>query len=493
MKKDYKKYAEKIPQEIIDINTTLNKAGFESYLVGGCVRDLILKQTPNDWDFTTNAKPEEIQGVFPDSFYENDYGTVGVKTRSEDETLKVVEITPYRLELGYSDNRHPNKVIFSDKIEDDLARRDFTINALALDIDKGHIKDIYEGQADLEHAIIRAVGDPDERFSEDALRIMRAIRFAAQLNFSIETKTQEAILKNKDLLENVSRERVGDEFKKLIMTKNPAIGLFMAEKLNILSHIIPIFQNTIGVKQNKDAHKYDVWEHSLRSMQHAADKNLSLEVRLAALFHDVSKPYTKREEGTKTTFYGHEVVGAKVTRETLQNLRFSRETIEKVYKLVRYHMFFSDTEQITHSAVRRLVSKVGVENIWDLMNVRMCDRIGSGRPKEEPYRLRKFQAMIEEVIRDPISVGMLKIDGNLIMETFHTKPGPRIGWILHALLEDVLDDPTRNTEEFLVKRAGELLNTPEKELRKLGEKGKQSREEAEGKEVGKIRSKRHVE
>ncbi len=492
MEKNTGKIIKQIPKEILNVNMALSKAGFESYLVGGCVRDLLLGQTPKDWDLTTNAKPDEIQAVFHDSFYENDYGTVGVKTRSEDDSLKVVEITPYRLELGYTDSRHPDKVVFSDNIKDDLARRDFTINALALDISKGHIIDEYKGQEDLKRGLIRAVGDPNERFGEDALRIMRAIRFAAQLNFSIEAQTQEAIEKNKDLLGNVSRERVGDEFKKLIITKNPIIGLFMAEKLHILSHIVPIFEETVGVEQNKEAHKYDVWEHSLRALQHAADKNLSLEVRLAALFHDVSKPYTKREVGGGSTFYGHEVVGARVTRETLQNLHFSREIVSKVQKLVRYHMFFADTEQITHSAVRRLVAKVGKDNIWDLMSVRMCDRIGSGRPKEQPYRLRKYQSMVEEVIRDPLSVGMLKTNGDLIMKTFHVEPGPKIGWILNALLEEILEDPSLNNETFLMKHTEKLLGLPKKELKDLGEQGRKVLEDAEGEEIEKIRSKRHV-
>jgi poly(A) polymerase/tRNA nucleotidyltransferase (CCA-adding enzyme) len=248
----------------------------------------------------------------------------------------------------------------------------------------------------------------------------------------------------------------------------------------------------IGVSQNKQAHLYDVWEHSLRSLQHAADKKYPLEVRLAALFHDISKPETKRIEGNKTTFYGHEVVGAKVTRETLKDLRFSKEIIDKVSNLVLNHMFFSDTEEITLSAVRRLVAKVGKENIWDLINLRICDRIGTGRPKEEPYRLRKYQTMIEEVMRDPLSVSMLKIDGSKIMEMFHAKPGPKIGYILHALMDEVLDNPEKNTEMFLVKRAEELLAMSDEELKQLGEKGKDSLKKTEEEEIKKLRSKRHV-
>jgi tRNA nucleotidyltransferase (CCA-adding enzyme) len=404
-----------------------------------------------------------------------------------------VEITPYRLETGYKDKRHPDKVSFSSNIDDDLKRRDFTINAMAYDLDKGQLKDNFDGVKDLEAGLIRAVGDPNDRFNEDALRMLRAIRFSSELGFMIEQNTAEVISKNSDLMEHVSRERVGEELTKLIMSDNPSLGLALSEKTNILSHILPVFTESIGVEQNKEAHKYDVWEHSLRTLQHAADKKFSLEVRLAALFHDVSKPETKQITKGVTTFYNHDVVGAKVARETLRNLAFSKETVQMVYKLVRYHMFFSDTDQITHSAVRRLIQKVGKESIWDLIDLRKCDRIGSGRPKEEPYRLRKFQAMIEEVIRDPISVSMLKIDGNYLMEKFHVEPGPKIGWILHALLEDVLENPQNNTEEFLVKRTEELLTLSDTELQKLGEQGKDLKDSKEDEEVSKIRKGRFVE
>jgi tRNA nucleotidyltransferase (CCA-adding enzyme) len=482
----------KIPKEIKDISDQLVKSGFECYLVGGCVRDLLLEREPKDWDFTTNAKPEEIQGVFPDSFYENDYGTVGVKTRSEIESLKVVEITPYRLEIGYSDKRRPDEVIFSDKIEDDLKRRDFTINALAYDIQKDILKDNFKGQEDLQSGLIRTVGDPDERFSEDALRILRAIRFSAELGFAIEENTTNSILKNSNLMSHISNERIGQEFQKIILSDNPMIGMAMSEKMHVLSHISPVFEEMIGVKQNKEAHKYDVWEHCLRSLQHAADKKYDLETRLAALFHDVSKPETKRVTKTGTSFYGHEVVGARVARETLKKLAFPRETVQKVEKLVRYHMFFSDTDQITPSAVRRLIAKVGKDHIWDLINLRICDRIGTGRPKEEPYRLRKFQSMIDEVMRDPVSVSMLKINGDSIIKDFEIKPGPKIGYILSALLEEVLEDPTKNTSEFLNNKTKELIELSDSELQKLGEKGRDTAKEAEEKEISEIRKKRKV-
>lgn len=481
-----------IPSEIIKISDSLKSAGFDAYIVGGCLRDIVLGKTPKDWDLTTNATPSQIQDIFPNSFYENKYGTVGVKTDSEAVNIAIVEITPYRLEAEYDDKRHPNKVIFSQKLEDDLQRRDFTINAMALDIDKGQIIDPYKGQNDLNLNLIRAVGNPDQRFNEDALRMLRAVRFAAELGFVIENETAESILKNSNLMKFVSQERVGDEIRKIVLSNNPAMGMGLAQKLNILKQILPIFESAVGCNQNKEAHKYDVWEHSLRTLQHAADKNFPLEVRLAALFHDVAKPQTKEETGDKTTFYNHDVIGARVTRETLQKMAFPKEVVDKTTTLVRYHMFFADTDQITHSAVRRLIAKVGKENIWDLINLRICDRIGTGRPKEEPYRLRKFQSMIDEVIRDPISVSMLKINGNDLISRFHVQPGPKIGFILHILLEDVLEDPAKNEETFLVKRVTELLQLPDSELKELGEKGKELKKEKEDEEVEKIRKSRFV-
>jgi tRNA nucleotidyltransferase (CCA-adding enzyme) len=296
-----------------------------------------------------------------------------------------------------------------------LQRRDFTINAMAYNISKGQILDLYKGQGDLKDKTIQTVGNPDERFGEDALRMLRAIRFSAELGFTINIDTMNSLISNADLMNNVSRERIRDEFTKIIMSPNPMIGLNMAQKVGVLKYISPILEEMLHVEQNKEAHKYDVWEHLLRSLQHAVDKKYDFETRLAALFHDVAKPQTKRQNGNKTTFFGHEVVGERVTRETLESLKFSRETINKVALLVRWHMFFSDPDEITLSAVRRLIARVGEENIWDLINLRICDRIGTGRPKEEPYRLRKFESMIEEALKAPVSLKKLKINGDNIM------------------------------------------------------------------------------
>lgn len=482
----------RIPEEISLVVKKLEDAGFEAYLVGGCVRDLIIGIEPKDWDITTNATPEQIQAVFPDSFYENDFGTVGVKTGSEDERTAIVEVTPYRIESEYSDKRRPDSVKFGTSLLEDLARRDFTINALALN-SKGQITDPYDGEKDIKDKVVRAVGNASERFNEDALRMLRAVRLVAELNFGIDGDTAAAISENSKHLASISRERIRDELVRILNSKQPMEALVLAQQLGILEFIAADLIRGIGVEQNQ-AHSYDVFGHLMRSMQHAADKDWDFDTRLAALFHDVSKPETRRwsDEKKDWTFHGHEVVGSRVTKKALESLHFPRETIDKVTKLVRWHMFFSDPDQITLSAVRRMITNVGRENVDDLLNLRICDRVGTGRPKEQPFRFRKYKAMVEQALRDPISVSMLKTDGARIMDKFHVEPGPKIGWTLNALLEEVLDDSAKNTEEYLDARTDELLKMTEEELKRLGEAGKVRREAAEDEEIKQIMDKHHV-
>jgi putative nucleotidyltransferase with HDIG domain len=323
--------------------------------------------------------------------------------------------------------------------------------------------------------------------------MMRAARLATELSFTLEEATAEAIRTHASDLTKISNERIRDEFVKILLSNKPFLGLQILLELGLLKYIIPEIEEGIGVAQNQ-AHSYTVFEHIGRTLQAAADKKFSLELRLAALFHDIAKPHTKAMDPKKNdwSFHGHEVLGSKITRKRLRELRFPNEIIETVTKLVRWHMFFSDTEQITHSAVRRLIRNVGAENVENILNLRVCDRIGTGRPKEQPYRLRKYKAMIDEVMRDPVSVSMLAIDGATLMKLIKERPGPRIGWILHALLEEVLDEPKLNTMEHLEKRSLELAKLLDHELRALGEKGKIAKEEAEEQEVKKIRSKHHV-
>lgn len=563
-----------VPREVSYVTQRLEEAGFEAFLVGGCVRDLVINEmlhqkqvTPKDWDITTNAVPEEIIPLFEKTIYENNFGTVGVcvpvhsspeediplqdqkvthetlnnvshETFNSDvthETLKnqnynvsqitpegvvytLVEVTPYRTEATYSDFRHPDEVKFSKNLEDDLKRRDFTVNAMVLD-SKGHLTDMFQGIEDIKTKTLRTVGGPDERFSEDALRMLRAVRFACQLGFSIATETTESIMSHAELVKRISSERIRDEFIKILMSPTPAMGVVMLQKFGLLKYIIPELEEGIGCKQG-GAHKYDVWNHLLMALQHAADKNWPLEIRIAALFHDIGKPRTRRNmwsvrlphsslssdeakqdileesyavKSTKKqyTFYGHEVVGARMAQKIMDRLKFSRKETDLVETLVRTHMFFSDTEKITLSAVRRIITKVGKENIWLLMNIRECDRVGMNKT-EAPYRLRKYFAMIEEALRDPISVKQLKINGDYLMNVLHMKPGPRMGWTLNALLEEVLEDSTKNTVEYLSDRVGELDKLDDQTLRNLGEQGKEKKDELEEAEIGKLHVKHGV-
>lgn len=489
----------KVPQNVKLVSAILQNNGFEAYIVGGCVRDLLLGREPNDFDITTNANPEQIISLFPRTFYENSYGTVGVVTASLDEkdesVLKksIVEVTPYRIESDYEDKRHPNEVKWSLNIHEDLKRRDFTCNAMALNLTNLELIDDFGGLSDIENKVLRAVGDPVKRFSEDALRILRLVRFAAQLDFSIEKVTHETAKNMSETLKFISRERIRDEFCKMIMSNSPKYALELAHETGILKFISHEIELGIGVSQNQ-AHKFDVWEHNLRTCQHAADKNWPLELRLAALFHDVSKPETRRYSPQKKdyTFYGHDVVGGRVSREIMERLKFPKDTIEYVSSMVRWHMFFSDTEQITLSAVRRLITNIGKDNIWDLMNLRICDRVGTGRPKEEPYRFRKYQSLVEQALTDAVSLKQLKIDGKRIMEVTHETPGPKIGLILNALFGEVLDDSSKNTEDYLEKRALELVSCEISVLKNMAEKGKTEMEIENGKKIDEIKKQFHV-
>ena len=474
-----------LPPEIKIIAETLENAGFEAYLVGGCVRDILLGKAPKDWDFTTDAHPEQIQELFPNSFCNNEYGMVGIKHEEpSDPTLHVVEITPYRSEGIYSDARRPDSVTFGVSLDADLARRDFTVNAIAYRVRTTTLVDHYDGLEDIKDKRLKTVGNPNERFAEDALRMMRAVRLASELDFMIESQTMQAIVDNNELLQRISVERVASEFIRLIDSPNPMQGIILLEKLSLLQHIIPELREGIDCNQS-GIHDYDVFEHLLRVLQAAADKGYSTEIRLAALFHDIAKPATRRTGGKtkKYTFFGHEVVGAKMAKRIMERLRLPRELTDQVVTLVRWHMFFSDPDEITLSAVRRTIARVGEDNIENLLNLRVCDRIGTGRPKEQPFRFRKYKAMVDQARRDPVSVKMLGINGERIMEITGEKPGKKLGYLLHALLEEVLTDPGKNTAEYLEKRVQELVDLPEDKLQELAEAGRDKQAEEEEKEL----------
>jgi len=295
-------------------------------------------------------------------------------------------------------------------------------------------------------------------------------------------------------LAKISQERIRDEFTRILNSSQPMRALVLAQKLGLLSYIVPEIEQGMGIEQNQ-AHSFDVFEHNLRALQHAADKNWNPIIRISALFHDIGKPASRRwsQEKRDWTFHGHEVVGARMTKKALDRLKFPRETIDTVQTLVRWHMFFSDPDKVTLSAVRRIIRNVGRGNIENLVNLRICDRIGTGRPKEQPFRLRKYQSMIEQALHDPLSVTMLKIDGKELTDVTRERPGPRFGWMLHALLEEVLDDPARNTKEYLDTRAKELSRLDDRELQALGKEGKEKKEEVEQKKTKEIQKKYFVD
>ncbi len=478
-----------IPKEVKSVIEKLEKAGFEAYIVGGCVRDFLRGVEPDDWDVTTSAKPEEIQKIFPKNFYENNFLTVTIKTQSKNPKLKEIEITTFRSEAKYSDKRHPDEIRFAKTLDDDVARRDFTVNAIALKLGfekkkpSFEIIDLYDGRKDLKNTIIRAVGNPQERFAEDALRMMRAARFSVTLgkDWQIEEKTAEAIKKNADGLKLISKERIRDELVKIIMSERAAEGIDLLRELGLLKYIIPELEEGYKVGQNKH-HIYDCYEHDLRSLDFSAKKNFNQEVRFAALLHDIGKPRTKRGEGQDATFYNHEIVGARMTGQVLDRLKFPKKEAEKIVKLVRYHLFYYNVGEVGENSVRRLVRNVGPEYMEELLQVRQADRIGSGVPKAEPYKLRHLKYTIEKVSKDPISAKLLKTNGDRVMKILEIKPGPIVGQILDILLGYVLEDPNKNKKEFLETEIKKLGKLSEKELGVLSKKAKKDRESVEMKE-----------
>ncbi|MDE0243218.1 MAG: CCA tRNA nucleotidyltransferase [Candidatus Kaiserbacteria bacterium] len=491
MEKQHGSVSFSLPKHVLDVAQALSGAGFSVHLVGGCVRDLIMGRSVTDWDMTTDAHPDRIQEIFEHTVYENEYGTVGVVCDAvEDPNHRVIEVTPYRKEAGYSDNRRPDSVTFGASLEEDLARRDFTINALAYDPIQQTIVDPHGGIADLHRGCIRTVGDPSERFSEDALRLLRAVRIAAQLGGNIEEKTESVLKQCAPRITSVAVERIRDELVKITMSDHPADGVQMLCDVGLLEQVIPELHAGVGIEQNQ-AHSYDVFEHSIRTIEHAHTRSFRLEVRIAALLHDIGKVPTREWVQNKKdwTFHAHEVVGARMVRTILKRLSFSKAITETVTLLVRWHMFFSDPDQVSLSGVRRMIARVGEEHIWDLIDLRMCDRIGTGRPKEQPYRLRKYISLIEEVLREPVTPGVLALDGTDLMRELAMKPGPRVGHILHALLGDVLDDPKKNTKEHLIEQAKKLTALSDKDLIARGEAGKVRRFEEDEEQSAAIRKK----
>jgi putative nucleotidyltransferase with HDIG domain len=445
-----------INEEVKKLYFKLKNFGYEVYLVGGCVRNILMGIQVTDWDMTTNATPEQIQAVFPDSFCDNPFGTVGVKFENQIGNEKnYAEITTFRNEGGYTDFRHPKEVSWGTTLMEDVKRRDFTVNALALKINENgstEVIDLVGGIDDLNKKLIRAVGNPDERFKEDALRLMRAIRFSAQLGFSIEDKTLESIKKDSKLIEHVSNERIRDELLKILSTDNYYNGIVLLDETGILDIIMPELLKGKGVSQTRPGrhHTADVFTHNILSMKECPSKDPI--VRLAALLHDVGKPYVASTDNEGyVIFYNHEVVGSKIAKEISERLRLSNKQKEKIYTLIRWHMFTSD-EHITDSAIRRFIRRVGVENVKDMIDLRIGDRLGGGTQTAESWRLKKFKERLEEQLHPPFSINDMAIDGNDVMLTLNIPPGKRVGQILQTLFSEVDEDLTKNNKEYLLSR-----------------------------------------
>lgn len=464
----------KIPEEIINIYHKIQSSGFKVYFVGGCVRNLLMKIKVKDWDLTTSAAPQEILKLFPDGFYDNQFGTVGIPIEIETggefaPHNKVVEITTFRTERDYSDRRHPKVIEWGKSIEEDLARRDFTINAIALELINYKKKlplafkiiDSYEGQKDIKSKIIRAVGDPKKRFKEDALRLLRAIRLATELTFTIEEKTWTEMVSDAFLIKEISKERIKDEFLRILGSEYPYDGVMLLKNSGILDFILPELSKGIGISQERPGrhHKNDVFTHNILSLKFCPSKDPI--VRFAALIHDFGKAVVAaKDEKGFVIFHNHEVVSAKMAREICDRLKFSKKDRDRVVNLVRWHMFTID-EHITDAAVRRFIRRVGVENVKDMIDLRIGDRLGGGTQTAESWRLKKFKARVEEQLKPlPFSINDLAIDGNDVMKELNIKPGPKVGEILQKLFEEADEDLAKNNKEYLLKRVQELNKTP---------------------------------
>ena len=436
-----------LPKDVDFIIDTLQKKGFLAFAVGGSIRDALLTIEAKDWDIATNAKPSEVTELFERVIPTGiDFGTVSVLLNSV-----TYEVTTFRKDGRYLDGRRPEEITFAATIEEDLSRRDFTINAMAYDSRSGKLIDPFNGQADLKDKQIRAVGDAVERFSEDGLRALRACRFAAQLGFDIEKITFEAIAKTIGVFKKVSPERIHDELVKLLSSDEPIRGLEYMRKSGLMSETLPELMTGIGIEQPKPFHVYDVYNHNIHTCEYAP-KDFPL-VRLAGLFHDISKPECKKEE----TFYDHDNQGALLAENIMKRLKFSNIDIAKVSVLVKSHMF-NYTDEWTDAAIRRFIRRVGRENIDELFLLRVADMKAMNRGDETGY-LRELKDRIAKIYSqdDALSVSDLKINGNEIMELLNIEPGQRVGQILNLLLEQVLDEPAKNSKDFLREAAKQIM------------------------------------
>jgi putative nucleotidyltransferase with HDIG domain len=442
-----------IPPSVDTIFDTFHKAGYQIYAVGGSVRDILMDRPTHGWDFTTNATPEDILKLFPDSFYDNQFGTVGIKIHDPDDTvIDIYEITTYRSEKGYKDHRHPDKIQWGTSLEEDLSRRDYTINAIAYD-GKEFI-DPYHGQEDLKNKLIRAVGEPNKRIEEDALRMMRAIRIASELGFMIEPATLAAMKTNAPTISGISAERIRDELFRVLASPFAADGILLFKQTGLLKIILPELDAafSVGQKSPERHHLYDVGTHSVMALKNCPSTDPV--VRLATLLHDIGKVPTYKIVDGVVTFYNHEMVSTKLAKHICERLRVSKKQTEKILTLIRWHQFTVDERQ-TDSALRRFIRHVGKENLPDMLALRTGDRLGGGAA-ETSWRMELFKKRLEEVQKQPFTVADLKINGFDVMKELNIKPGPQIGKVLNDLFAEVEKGTLQNEREELLKHLKNL-------------------------------------
>ncbi len=434
-----------LPERVKYIINTLIAAGYDAYAVGGCVRDSILGREPDDWDITTSALPEQVKRLFRRTIDTGiQHGTVTVMLEKEG-----FEVTTYRIDGEYKDSRHPKEVMFTPNLMEDLKRRDFTINAMAYN-DKVGIVDEFDGIQDLKRKVIRCVGNPEERFCEDALRIMRAIRFSAQLGYSIEENTRKAITKKAFTLKNISAERIQTELIKLVVSDHPYL-LKDAYDTGVTNVILPEFDRMMQTTQNNPHHQYTVGEHALHAMEKVEkDKNL----RLGMLFHDVGKPETKSTDKNGVDhFYRHAVTGHEITRKILRRLKFDNDTINKVTKFVLFHDY---NVELTPRGVRRAIATVGEDIFPCLFLVKRADILAQSAYQQQQKldKLATLQILYnnEMEAKNCVSLKTLAVTGKDLIDA-GMLPGKELGDTLDQLLKLVIDHPEYNTKEYLISKA----------------------------------------
>ncbi len=446
---------ELVPDSVKWLCRRLQENGKRGWIVGGCVRDLLLGRAVSDWDVATDAKPDEVQTIFRDKHVIPTGIQHGTVTMMIDK--RPHEVTTLRGEGAYTDGRRPDSVEFTDDITRDLARRDFTINAIALDPNDGHVIDPFKGREDLASRLLRAVGDARARFDEDGLRVLRAARFVATLEVELESDTERAIAPSLGTYKKVSQERVRDEWMKTMKAKRPSRAFDVMRKTGILEITCPELLQGVGMAQNK-WHAYDVWKHGMECMDACPGDPV---LRIAALLHDVGKPKSRAfsDKTQDWTFYNHERIGAEMAEPILARLRFSNDERTRIVALVRHHLFHYSDEW-KDGTVRHWMRRVGVEHIQDLYAINEADVRSKGRDCEADLAaLAALKAHVEKVKAEGAALATrdLAINGHDLMKELGLKPGRVLGEILNALLEVVVDEPTLNERQELLTRAKKII------------------------------------